>query len=93
MCISSNVYTEKNYKLELDSLTYNKSFKDVMEEQLMVDTAEAWLESHGIKVKTDMYGYYRNTFDILKDFGEQLSKNDKCCAVNLVEAKKNEHLL
>ena len=85
MCISSNVYTKKSYKLDLDSLTYSKSFEEEMEERAIVATAEAWLEARGIKVKTDLYGYYRNTWDILKDFGEWLSKNNKHCVVNLVE--------
>ena len=76
-CVSSNSYSEKNYKLDLTSLTYNKSAEDEMREQLLVATAENWLELRGIKVKTDMYGYYRNTWDILKDFGEYLSKDNE----------------
>ena len=56
-------------------LVYTKSFEQEMEEKQMVLAAELWLEGKGIKVKTDMYGYYRNTWDILKDLGEYLSKN------------------
>ena len=39
-----------------------------------------------------MYGYYRNTYHILKDFGEYLSKNNKYTlpAVNLLGAIKVE---
>lgn len=85
MSISNNVYTKKNYELNLNSLAYSKSFEEEMEEHAIVATAETWLEARGIKVKTDLYGYYRNTFDILKDFGKWLSKNDKHCVVNLAE--------
>ena len=63
MCISSNTYTERNYKLDLTELAYSKTPEEEREEQLMVATAEGYLESLGIKVKID-YGYYRNTYDI-----------------------------
>ncbi len=76
MCISSNTYTERNYKIDLTKLEYSKTPEQEREEQLMVATAEDYLESLGIKIKTE-YGYYRNTWDILKDFGEYLSKNNK----------------
>jgi hypothetical protein len=77
MCISSNTntYIERNYKLDLTKLEYSKTPEEEREEQLMVATAEGYLESLGIKVKTE-YGYYRNTWDILKDFGEYLTKNN-----------------
>lgn len=74
MCISNNAY--KNYKLDLDSLAYSKSFEEEMEEQKIVATAEAWFNARGIKVKTKQYGYYRNIWDVLKDFGKWLSEND-----------------
>ena len=67
-------------------LVYTKSSAEEMEEKQMVLTAELWLEGRGIKVKTDMYGYYRSTWDILKDLGEYLSKNNKC-------GDKNENIL
>ena len=76
MCISSNTYTERNYKIDFTKLEYSKTPEEEREEQLMVATAEGYLESLGIKIKTE-YGYYRNTWDILKDFGEYLSKNNK----------------
>lgn len=76
MCISSNTYTERNYKIDFTKLEYSKTPEEEREEQLMVATAEDYLESLGIKIKTE-YGYYRNTWDILKDFGEYLSKNNK----------------
>lgn len=73
MCISSNVYTKKSYKLDL---VYNKTFEEEMEEKQKVDIAESYLEGLGVKVKTDMYDYYRNTYDILLDLGEYLSKKN-----------------
>ncbi len=91
MCISSNTYTEKNYKIDFTKLEYSKTPEEEREEQLMVATAESYLESLGIKVKLE-YGYYRNTWDILKDFGEYLSKNNKYTlpAANLIGAIKVE---
>lgn len=79
MCISSNVYEPKSYKLSLNdgtSLVYSKSFEEEIEEKRKVLIAEAYLESLGVKVKTDEYGYYRNTYNILLDLGEYLSKTD-----------------
>lgn len=61
---------------KIPELAYTKTPEEEREEQLMVATAEGYLEDLGIKIKTE-YGYYRNTWDILKDFGEYLSKNDK----------------
>jgi ABC-type transport system substrate-binding protein len=76
MCISSNEYTGRNMRIDLTKLEYTKTYEEEQEEQLMAATAEAYLESLGIKVKTE-YGDYRNTWYILKDFGTWLSKNDK----------------
>ena len=75
MCISGNTY-ERNYKIDLTELVYSKSPEQEREEQNMIATAESYLESLGIKVKTE-YGYYRFVSDILKDFGEYLSQNNK----------------
>jgi hypothetical protein len=76
---------------ESTKLEYNKTYEEEREKQLMVATAEGYLESLGIKVKTK-YGYYKNTWDILKDFGEYLSKNNKYTlpAANLIGAIKVE---
>lgn len=60
---------------ESTKLEYTKTCEEEREAQLMIATAEGYLESLGIKLKTE-YGYYRNTCDILKDFGEHLSKNN-----------------
>ena len=51
------------------------SYEERIEKQSKVALAEKYLENLGIKTKTDMYGYYRDTHDILKDIGEYLSKN------------------
>lgn len=63
--------------LTATSLTYERTYEEEMEEQRKVSIAEGYLKGLGVKVKTDMYGYYRNTYDILLDLGEYLSKNNK----------------
>ena len=83
MGISSNAYSNENYKLDLLDLAYHKTPEEVAKETAKVVAAEMWLEARGIDLKTE-YGYYRNTWDILKDFGEYLVKNDKI-TVNLME--------
>ena len=75
--ISTNTYTDRNYKLNLGELVYHKTFEEEMEEQRKVAIAEGYLEGLGVKVKTDMYGYYRHTYDVLLDLGEYLDKNNK----------------
>ena len=72
--ISSNIYTKKSYKLNLGELVYSKTYEEEMEEKQKVAIAEDYLENLGVKVRTDMYDYYRNTYDILLDLGEYLSK-------------------
>lgn len=72
----SNKLPNKNSDVSLE-LAYTKTYEEEMQEQNFVAVAESYLESLGIKVRTDMYGYYRNTYHILKDFGEYLSKNNK----------------
>lgn len=76
MCTSSNTYAKRNYKLDFTKLEYSKTPEEEREEQLMAATARCYLESLGIQVSTE-YGYYRDTYYILKDFGEWLSKNNK----------------
>ena len=58
------------------SLSYSKTFEEEMEEARKVSLAEIYLEKLGVKVRTDIYGYYRPTYYILKDLGEYLSKKD-----------------
>lgn len=57
------------------SLVYNKTFEEEMNEQRQVSLAESYLRSLGIEVKTD-YGYYRNTYDVLKDLGKYWSEHN-----------------
>ena len=61
------------YKLDT-TLSYTKTFDEEMEEERKTLLATRYLESLGVKVKTDMYGYYRNTYDIILDLGEYLDK-------------------
>lgn len=60
----------------LGDLVYSKTSEEEMEEQRKASIAESYLESLGVKVRTDMYGYYRHTYDILLDLGEYLSKKN-----------------
>ena len=76
--IKNNILAEENKSYLDTSLTaIPKTFEEELEEQQNVMRAEIYLENLGIKVKTDMYGFYRNTYEILKDFGAYLSKNNK----------------
>lgn len=71
-----NIVTD-TVSLSDNSLTYSKTHEEEFEEQRMASLAENYLTSLGIKVRTDMYGYYRDTYDILLDLGKYLSKNNK----------------
>lgn len=74
--IKTNVINDTNSLLDT-SLTYSKTPEEEFEEQRKASLAESYLESIGIKVRTDMYGFYRHTYDILIDLGEYLSKKSK----------------
>ena len=76
MFIKENTINNTSSLLDC-SLTYSKTPEEEFEEQRRVLLAENYLESLGIKVKTDMYGYYRHTYDILLDLGEYISKGNK----------------
>lgn len=76
MCISSNVYSKKSYKLNLDELAYNKTFEEEMEEKRKIELAISHLEGLGVEVVSE-YGHYRNIYNVLKDLGECLDKNNK----------------
>ena len=93
MCISSNTYAQRNYKIDFTKLEYSKTPEQEREEQLMAATARCYLESLGIQVSTK-YGYYRDTYDIMKDFGKWLSENNKYTlpADYLIGAAKLEEL-
>jgi hypothetical protein len=82
MCISSNAYTERNYKFDFTKLEYSKTPEEEQKEKELVAAAEYWLECKGIEIKTN-YGYYRNTYDILKDLGSYLIKNNMATTPNL----------
>ncbi len=60
-------------------LEYTKTYEEEQEEQSKVATAEYYLKRFGVETKTD-YGYYRNTYDILKDLGEYLIEAGICKA-------------
>ena len=74
--ITSCEVANEGYKLDT-TITYTKTFEEEMEEKRKVSIAENYLEGLSIKVKTDMYGYYRHTYDILLDLGEYLSKHNR----------------
>lgn len=59
---------DDNYEWGLTSTP--KSFEETMAEEYNVQKVISYLENHGIQVKTQ-YGYYRSTYDILKDIGER----------------------
>ena len=62
--------------IDFTELKYSKTPEQEKEEQLMAATARCYLESLGIQVSTK-YGYYRDTYDIMRDFGKWLSENNK----------------
>ena len=64
---------------ESTELKYTKTFEEEQEERSRVATAEYYLKRFGVETKTD-YGYYRNTYDILKDLGEYLIEANICKA-------------
>ena len=57
------------------TITYNETINEELDRQQKVSLALNYLEGLGIKVRTE-YGYYRNMYDVLRDLGEYLSKND-----------------
>ena len=75
MCISSNQYTEKHYKIDFTKLEYNKTPEEELETQQLIATAESWLNSLGIETRVGC-DYFRHFSDILEDLGEYLYKNN-----------------
>lgn len=73
--VLNNDIAEKTIYLTptLDSLCYNKTPEEELEEKRKLDLAVAFLEGFGIEVKTE-YGFYRNIYNVLKDLGECLDK-------------------
>ena len=47
-----------------------QTYEDKLTEEKAIQTVIDFLESHGIQVITD-YGFYRDTYDILKDMSAQ----------------------
>ena len=93
MCISSNTYPKRNYKFDFTKLEYSKTPEEEQKEKEFVVAAECWLEGKGIEIKTN-YGYYRNTYDILKDLGNYLINNNLATIPNLCVAaieERNEY--
>ena len=76
MSISSNKYVERDLKLNLGDLAYNKTFEEEMEEKRKLDLAINHLEGLGVEV-VSKYGFYRNIYNVLKDIGECLDRNNK----------------
>lgn len=76
MFIKANKVNDSDSILD-NSLAYSKTPEEEFEEQRKVLLAENYLKSLGIKVRTDMYGYYRHTYDILLDLAEYLSEKNK----------------
>ena len=74
--ISTNTYTDRNYKLDLGALVYNKTFEEEMEEQRKINLAISHLEGLGVEVVSE-YGFYRNIYNVLKDLGECLDNKQK----------------
>jgi hypothetical protein len=74
MSISSNVYPVKSYKLNLDELTYSKTFEEAMEEKRKMELAISHLEGLGVEVVSE-YGHYRNIYNVLKDNSDVLHCN------------------
>lgn len=72
--ISSNKYVEIDLNLNLD-LVYNKTFEEEMEEKRKIELAISYLEGLGVEVVSE-YGHYRNIYNVLKDLGECLDKNN-----------------
>lgn len=62
----------------LDSLCYNKTPEEELEEKRKLNLAITFLESFGIEVKSE-YGFYRNIYNVLKDLGEHLDKIQYPC--------------
>lgn len=78
MCISSNKYTAKSYKLDfLDtSLSYTKTPEEELEEQRQIELAVNFLASYGVQAKTEDGFYYRNIWNVLKELGAELARRE-----------------
>lgn len=77
--VLNNDIAEKNMYLTptLNSLCYNKTPEEKLEEKRKLNLAVTFLENFGIEVKTE-YGFYRDTYSVLKDLGERLYPCQDC---------------
>lgn len=75
MSISGNKYLDQSFKLNLGDLAYSKTFEEEMEEERKIALAISHLERLGVEVVSE-YGIYRNIYNVLKDLGECLDKNN-----------------
>ena len=75
MSISGNKYLDQRFKLNLGDLAYSKTFEEEMEEEQKIALAISHLERLGVEVVSE-YGFYRNIYNVLKDLGECLDKNN-----------------
>ena len=75
MSISGNKYLDRSFKLNLGDLVYSKTFEEETEEQRKMELAISHLERLGVEVVSE-YGFYRNIYNVLKDLGECLDKNN-----------------
>ena len=68
MSISSNKYSNRNFKIDIDTLVYNKTYEEEQEELRKIELAISHLENLGVEV-VSKYGFYRNIYNVLKDLG------------------------
>lgn len=71
----TNIAAKENFKLDDIPLEYHRTYEEEMEERRKIDLAIEYLERLGVKTTTE-YGYYRNSYNILKDLGEYLAKSN-----------------
>lgn len=68
--LTNNMKKENSYLL--GPLEYSKTHEEIMEEIRAIEAAINFLDSFGVEVKTE-YGFYRSTYEILKDLGEHIT--------------------
>lgn len=66
----------KDKPLSLTDLTTLVSTNDPVTDKENCTKAELFLNSFGVKTRTEDYGYIRNAYDILVDLGKYLSSLD-----------------
>lgn len=76
MSVSNNEYKDRKLNLNLGELVYNKTYEEEMEEKRKIELAISHLEGLGVEVVSE-YGFYRNIYNVLKDLGECLDRNNK----------------